>query len=438
MQFATVVTAPTVVPGVQWHPWGVTGLLADGDTWEQAVRARWTPGRRPWGVYVHVPYCRVRCGYCDFNTYTAAELSPEVSQATYADQLIGEIRRTREFLAGTDRPIDTVFFGGGTPTLLPAADLVAVLASLADTFGLAEDAEVTTEANPESVDRNYLDQLRSGGFTRLSLGMQSSSPSVLATLERTHAPGRAGHVVAAAREAGFEHVSVDLIYGTPGESAAEWRNSLYEAIGTGADHVSAYALTVEPGTAMGRRVLSGDLSAPDDDVAAARYEAASELLCSAGFAWYEVSNFARAGGVCHHNLGYWRGADWWGFGPGAHSHLDGLRWWTTKHPRPYAESLSAGGFPVAGWEVVDSAGRRLERLMLGLRLAEGLPLSRATATKTERRQPYYADLPPGPVSELVSRGLLDSGAAATGRAVLTLRGRLLADRVVVELADKLD
>lgn len=433
-----MVTAPTAVAAGQWQGGGVTGLLADHETWQQGVRDRWSAARRPWGVYVHVPYCRTRCGYCDFNTYTAAELSPVVSQATYADQLIGEVRRTRDFLGGSDRPIDTVFFGGGTPTLLPATDLVAVLDSLAEAFGLAQDVEVTTEANPDSVDQQYLDELRSGGFTRLSLGMQSSSPSVLSTLQRTHSPGRAELMVSAARGAGFEHVSLDLIYGTPGESPAEWRDSVYRAIDTGADHVSAYALTIEPGTAMGRQVLSGGLPAPDDDVAAARYEVASELLQTAGLNWYEVSNYARDGGECRHNLGYWRGADWWGFGPGAHSHLDGLRWWTIKHPRQYAESLTVGGFPVAGWEVVDGRGRRLERLMLGLRLAEGLPVSTAAASEAERAQPYFSELPPGSVRDLLSRGLLDPDAAAAGRAVLTLRGRLLADRVVVELAEALD
>jgi len=379
-------------------------------------------GTRPFGVYVHVPFCATRCGYCDFNTYTATELGGGGAAAQYADTVIAELRLARRILGDAELPVATVFIGGGTPTLLPAADLGSVLAAIDAEFGLAADAEITTEANPDSVDADYLHQLRAAGFTRVSFGMQSVRPHVLATLDRTHTPGRAQQCVAWARAAGFAHISLDLIYGTPGESDADWQASLDAAVAADPDHVSAYALVVEDGTRLAVRVRRGDLLAPDDDVLADRYLQADATLAAAGFGWYEVSNWATApASRCRHNLGYWNSADWWGAGPGAHSHVGGVRWWNTRHPAAYAARLAAGASPAAGRELLDAPTRAVERVLLDIRLAQGHPL--ADLTDAGWRAARTA----------VSDGLLEPVAYAAGRAVLTLRGRLLADAVVREL-----
>jgi putative oxygen-independent coproporphyrinogen III oxidase len=372
-----------------------------------------TRGTSPIGVYLHVPYCATRCGYCDFNTYTASELGPDTSRESWLADITAELRQAADLFGPVE--VGTVFFGGGTPTLLPAEVLVAALGQVDRYLGVGPGAEVTTEANPESVDEEYLHTLRAGGFTRVSLGMQSSSTRVLKILDRQHDPERAVSAARAARSVGFDHVSLDLIYGTPGETTAEWRESLEAVTATGVDHVSAYALTVEQGTALAVKVNRGEVVSPDPDVAAARYETADEVLSDAGLQWYEISNFAATDGQCQHNLGYWRNRDWWGVGPGAHSHVSGLRWWNVKHPRTYADKVRSGHSPAAGFEVVDDAARRLESLMLQIRLREGIPLD---------------DVPPVPVRQLVSEGLVT---LERDRAVLTLRGRLLADRVTLAL-----
>src|SRR5579875_943245 len=337
-------------------------------------------GTRPFGIYVHVPFCAARCGYCDFNTYTAAELggrgAAPVSPASYPGLAVAEIRFARKALGAADVPVRTVFFGGGTPTLLPPAALAGILRAIDGEFGLAPGAEVTAEANPESVDEAALAKLRAGGVTRMSFGMQSAVPGVLAVLDRVHHPGRPARCVAWARAAGFEHVSLDLIYGTPGESDADWRRSLDAAAGAGPDHVSAYALTVEPGTRLAARIRRGELPAPDDDVLADRYLAADELLEAAGLRWYEISNWAASpGAVCRHNLLYWTGGDWWGVGPGAHSHVAGTRWWNVRHPAAYAARIAAGVSPGQAREILTPAERRTERIMLLTRLAAGCPLA---------------------------------------------------------------
>ncbi len=301
-------------------------------------------GDVPFGVYVHVPFCRVRCGYCDFNTYTASELRG-VRRDDYAGHAVQEIRFAASVLERSGvprRPVSTVFFGGGTPTMLPADDLVMILRAIDETWGIVPGAEVTTEANPDSVDGASLQTLREGGFTRVSYGMQSAVPHVLATLDRTHDPERVPLVVDLAKQQGLD-VSLDLIYSTPGESLADWRTSLDAAIACAPDHVSAYSLIVEEGTAMGRMVARGELPAPDDDLAADMYELADDVLGAAGYSWYEVSNWAR--GEAHasrHNLSYWKGHDWWGVGPGAHSAVAGTRWWNVKHPAAYANRCSRG------------------------------------------------------------------------------------------------
>ncbi|MFK0168094.1 radical SAM family heme chaperone HemW [Streptomyces sp. NPDC090306] len=383
---------------------------------------------RPLGFYLHVPYCATRCGYCDFNTYTATELRGTggvlASRDNYADTLVDEVRLARKVLGDDPREVRTVFVGGGTPTLLDAADLVRMLHAVRDEFGLAADAEITTEANPDSVDPAYLAALREGGFNRISFGMQSARPHVLRILDRTHTPGRPEACVAEARAAGFDHVNLDLIYGTPGESDDDWRASLDAALGAGPDHVSAYALIVEDGTRLASRIRRGEVPMTDDDVHADRYLIAEEMLGAAGLHWYEVSNWAAAPDArCLHNELYWRGADWWGAGPGAHSHVGGVRWWNVKHPGAYAAALAAGRSPGAGRELLTDEDRRVERVLLELRLVEGAPLDllRPDGLAASRRA--------------VAGGLLDPVRHEQGSAVLTLRGRLLADAVVRDLVD---
>ena len=386
---------------------------ADGELPETALAGL---GERLFGLYVHVPFCSVRCGYCDFNTYTAEELGPGASRTSYAASAIAEIRWARQVLGEVDLPVSTVFLGGGTPTLLPPADLGAVLASIASEFGLAADAEITTESNPDSVTGPDLEQLREVGFNRISFGMQSAVPHVLATLDRTHDPLRVPAAVEGARTAGFEQISLDLIYGTPGESLPDWETSLEAALACAPDHVSAYALIVEEGTALARAVRRREIPAPDDDDLADKYLVADERLRVAGLGWYEVSNWARDEVArCRHNLLYWTGSDWWGVGPGAHSHVGGTRWWNVKHPVAYADRLASGVSPAHAREVLTPEDRRVERVLLELRLASGLDPAVLDAAGR-------AALP-----GLVERGLVD---AEIAHVVLTQRGRLLADGVV--------
>ena len=380
-------------------------------------------GTRPFGVYVHVPFCRVRCGYCDFNTYTADELGtePGASRSTYPDAAVAEVRLARRVLGEATVAADTVFLGGGTPTLLPPEDLGRVLTAVRDELGLAPGAEVTTEANPDSVDRTSLARLREAGFNRVSFGMQSAVPHVLQVLDRTHDPERVPQVVAWAREAGFDQVSLDLIYGTPGESLADWETSLSSALASEPDHVSAYALIVEEGTALARQVAHGILPAPDDDDLADKYLAADEALEKAGLGWYEVSNWARDdAAACHHNVTYWTGGDWWGIGPGAHSHVGGVRWWNVKHPAAYAGRIGSGASPAHAREVLDEDTRRVERVLLETRLRSGLPVD------------VLDDAGRAALPEQVELGLVEPEPLRTPypRVMLTQRGRLLADAVV--------
>jgi putative oxygen-independent coproporphyrinogen III oxidase len=381
-------------------------------------------GRRGFGVYVHVPFCASRCGYCDFNTYTATELGGGASAASYADTALREVSLAAAVLGERAPPVQTVFFGGGTPTLLPAGDLVRLLQGVRRQFGLVSGAEATTEANPESVDAAYLDELRAGGFTRLSLGMQSARSHVLAVLDRRHTPGRPEQVVAAARRAGFDHVNLDLIYGTPGETERDWQASLDAAVAAGVDHVSAYALIVEDGTRLARQVAAGEFPAPDDDVLADRYEQAEQTLGAAGLGWYEVSSWAADRAArCRHNELYWQGGDWWGIGPGAHSHVAGTRWWNVRHPTAYADRLARGSSPAQAREVLDERARRAERVLLGVRLRAGLALAELSPAGVSAARQAGAD------------GLLDPDRMREGRVVLTLRGRLLADAVVRDLVE---
>jgi len=384
-------------------------------------------GGRAFGLYVHIPFCAVRCGYCDFNTYTATELGGGASQDAYADTAVAEVGFAASALAASglpERPLSTVFFGGGTPTLLPADDLARILRAAVDTWGLAPGAEVTTEANPDSVTRESLQLLADAGFTRVSFGMQSAVPHVLKVLDRTHTPSRVPLVVEWAREAGLA-VSLDLIYGTPGESLADWRYSLETALSYRPDHISAYALIVEEGTKLAAQIRRGEVPGIDDDDHAAKYELADELISAAGLGWYEVSNWAATPEqACRHNLAYWRGDDWWGIGPGAHSHVGGVRWWNVKHPVAYAARLDSGASPAAGRETLDSETRNIERIMLEARLVSGLDIPSLGGLEETGRHA---------VAGLIADGLVEPAQAFRGRLVLTLKGRLLADAVVRRL-----
>ncbi|HET9093596.1 MAG TPA: radical SAM family heme chaperone HemW [Solirubrobacteraceae bacterium] len=368
----------------------------------------------PLGIYIHVPFCAARCGYCDFNTYVP---SGAEQPSAFLEAALREITLARSELG--ERRVSTVFIGGGTPTLL-GTDLLRLLEAVERAFGLVDGAEITTEANPESTTPPLLRALRDGGVTRISLGMQSAAPHVLRTLDRVHTPGRALAVAIEAREAGFAHVSLDLIYGTPGETDADWDATLEAALRAEPDHISAYALTVEPGTAMGRAVHAGRLPAPDDADQARRYAHADAVLGERGFDWYELSSWATTPAArCRHNLGYWRSYDWWGIGPGAHSHVSGVRWWNVRRPVAYAEALAAGRSPAAGREVLTAQERALETVMLGLRERGGLALSAlspAGAAAVER--------------EVARRRVELVG----DRVQLTRRGRLFADAVIRELS----
>ena len=391
---------------------------ADGRLPEAALAS---VGERGFSIYVHVPYCATRCGYCDFNTYTAAELgaTPGTSQDAYLAAAVAELDLAVDVL-GSAPPVQSVFFGGGTPTLLAADRLAGLLTAITERFELVPGAEITTEANPESVDAHYLRTLADAGFNRLSLGMQSASESVLAVLERQHTPGRVAEVVAAAREVGFSSISLDLIYGTPTETEADWRASLAAAVALRPDHLSAYSLIVEDGTRLAARVVRGELLGIDDDVHADRYQLADAVLTDHGYDNYEVSNWSLPGHACRHNLAYWRGDDWWGIGPGAHSHIGGVRWWNRRHPRDYTAALAAGISPAQGREFLSAEQRRIERVLLELRLSEGLELAVLTSIEQSRVPRFVAD------------GL---ATVEAGVLRLTPAGRLLADAVIRDLVE---
>jgi putative coproporphyrinogen dehydrogenase len=432
--------SPTQPDGTRWPE---NGLLDPS-----LVEAQWA---RPLSLYVHVPFCRVRCGYCDFNTYTVG-FGPGAQIGDYAPSVLAEADLAARVLADagvSGRLAQTVFFGGGTPTMLDAGELIAILDGLRERIGIAGGAEVTLEANPDTVTREDLRAFADSGFTRVSFGMQSAVPRILAILDRTHTPTRVPLVIEWAKEAGLS-TSVDLIYGTPGESLADWETSVRAALSYDPDHISAYALVVEEGTKMGAQVARGELPTPDPDDEAAKYELVDELLGEAGYAWYEISNFARASAsdrasgrasttfehASRHNLAYWRDWDWWGFGPGAHSHVGRMRWWNVKNPGAYAGRLRAGVSPAAAGEILGEEERELERVMLGLRTAEGVELDGVPAMAM--RDGIVSGLSvcqslSGRVASLISDGFIDGVAALDGRAVLTLRGRLLADYVTREL-----
>lgn len=392
-------------------------------------------------VYVHVPFCLRRCGYCDFNTYTATDMGAGASRGNYANMVVREMRLVRDWQRehGIDEPAaSTVFFGGGTPTVLRAADLVKMLDAIRELWGIADDAEITTEANPDTVNADYVKELADGGFNRISFGMQSAVPSVLKTLDRTHTPANVAAGVEVANAAGMRS-SVDLIYGAPGESLDDWRTSVSTAIDLGVNHISAYALTIAPHTKMGRRIAAGTLPTPDDDDEANKYEIADDLLSAAGLEWYEISNWARPGYESRHNLGYWRNVDWAGLGPGAHSHYNrcladssgetgettssplGLRSWDIAHPKLWGQSIIDGKVPWDGSERISHEEHLEETIMLGLRLRGGLDLALLGDTVDMTR-----------IRPMENEGLITIHG---GRVVPTRTGRLLNDTVIERFFD---
>ena len=376
-------------------------------------------GKRPFALYIHIPFCARRCGYCDFNTYTIAELGGDESiEKRYVDALIKEITLARSIVG--DQQVTTIFFGGGTPTLLPPSEIARILDAVQRQFRLSDDVEITTEANPDSVTAGSLRELRAAGINRISFGVQSTTPHVLKTLDRTHNPAQVPIVVHAARDAGFTHISVDLIYGTPGETVVEWEESVRSLLTLPIDHISAYSLIVEEGTKLGAQVRRGVLAMPDEDLNADKYIVADDLFTAAGFAWYEVSNWAKPGGACKHNEMYWKNNDWWGLGAGAHSHIDGVRWWNKKLPAAYIKELQDGSSPALAREILTDEERSFEELMLGIRTREGLPLSVVAH---------------GAAAAALADGNLDVEQYEMGRVVLTRSGRLIADALLRAFSD---
>ena len=373
--------------------------------------------------YVHIPYCVKRCGYCDFNTYTPSELREggtlENVSSDYIDAVLREID-----MAYQQNPIanvPTIFFGGGTPSLLPPHELGRVISSIRQKWSLNSDAEITLEANPDSVDDAKLHELRGVGFNRISFGMQSAVPHVLKVLDRTHNPDNISKVVEAARGAGFESISLDLIYGTPGESLENFRTSVMSALELGVDHLSAYALIVESGTKLAGQIKRGELTMPDDDQMADMYLLVDELCEQAGLTWYELSNWSKPHHQARHNIAYWRNANWWGLGPGAHSHIDGMRWWNIKHPTAYKSALIDGVSPIQESETLTERQKSDEAIMLSIRMRGGILL--CDLSEGQRLK----------VADYRDSGHLDSARWEEGTLQLTPVGRLIADRIVREL-----
>jgi oxygen-independent coproporphyrinogen-3 oxidase len=382
---------------------------------------------RSFHAYVHIPFCTVKCGYCDFNTYTSSELGT-LKQTDFAATLVGEIGLSASILQQSDvslRKLKTVFFGGGTPSLLPAADLISILNSLETEFGFQENAEITFEANPDSVTKESLASLREAGFNRISIGMQSAVPDVLKTLERTHNPENVAIALDLAKSLGYR-TSLDLIFGAPGESLSQWEKTIRQVIELDPGHLSAYSLIVEPGTKLARQINSGELTEPDEDLQADKYELADKLLAEAGYSWYEISNWSKTEDLkSNHNLAYWSGQDWWGYGPGAHSHLGSVRWWNHKHPLSYANLLEKKISPAAGRERLDLETAALERILLESRTSAGMSIE-----QIKKLQPG-SELA---ISQLIADGLIEGSQAIAGKLLLTLKGRLLADAVVRALS----
>ena len=374
--------------------------------------------------YIHIPYCVKRCGYCDFNTYTPSELKITEGLAqisnSYIDLLLMEIKAAK-VQVGQSANVPSIFFGGGTPSLMQPDDIGRVISAIKSEFTLLPDAEITMECNPDTVTKESLAAFRAIGVNRVSFGMQSAVKHVLATLDRTHNPENLLQVTTWAQEVGFSEISVDLIYGTPGESLADWQISIDAALALPITHISAYALIVEEGTKLAAQIKRGEVAQIDDDLTAEKYLVADKAFTAAGFEWYELSNWAKSGSLSKHNLAYWLGDNWWGAGPGAHSHLNGKRFWNVKHPNLYKERVLANQSPVADSEVLEELQIESERLMLSLRLPSGVD-------KQSLNELQLAEL-----SSYVESGHLDQANWNQGRATLTLDGRLIADRILRQI-----
>jgi len=373
--------------------------------------------------YIHIPYCVKRCGYCDFNTYTPSELKiatglSEVSNS-YIDLLLLEIKQAKAQVGSAFVP--SIFFGGGTPSLMEPSDIGRVIDQIKKEFVLNSDAEVTMECNPDTVSKENLAAFREVGVNRVSFGMQSAVPHVLATLDRTHNPENLLQVTTWAKEVGFSEISVDLIYGTPGETLADWQKSIHAALALPITHISAYALIIEEGTKLAAQIKRGEVAPVDDDLAAEKYLLADKEFTAAGFQWYELSNWAKPDSLSKHNLAYWLGENWWGAGPGAHSHLNGKRFWNVKHPNLYKEKIQSNLSPIADSEVLEEIQIASEKLMLSLRLPSGVE-------KESLNQDQISDL-----SDYVESGHLDQLSWNQGRATLTLEGRLIADQILRQI-----
>ena len=373
--------------------------------------------------YIHIPYCVKRCGYCDFNTYTPSELKiatglSEVSNS-YIDLLLLEIKQAKAQVGSASVP--SIFFGGGTPSLMEPFDIGRVITQIRQEFDLNSDAEITMECNPDTVSKENLAAFRQVGVNRVSFGMQSAVPHVLATLDRTHNPENLLQVTTWAKEVGFSEISVDLIYGTPGETLADWQKSIHAALALPITHISAYALIIEEGTKLAAQIKRGEVAPVDDDLAAEKYLLADKEFTAAGFQWYELSNWAKPDSLSKHNLAYWLGENWWGAGPGAHSHLNGKRFWNVKHPNLYKEKIQSNLSPIADSEVLEEIQIASEKLMLSLRLPSGVE-------KESLNQDQISEL-----SDYVESGHLDLLNWNQGRATLTLEGRLIADQILRQI-----
>ena len=374
--------------------------------------------------YIHIPYCVKRCGYCDFNTYTPSELKITEGLAqisnSYIDLLLMEIKAAKSQVSQSAN-VPSIFFGGGTPSLMQPDDIGRVISTIKSEFTLLPDAEITMECNPDTVTKESLAAFRAVGVNRVSFGMQSAVKHVLATLDRTHNPENLLQATTWAKEVGFSEISVDLIYGTPGESLADWQTSIDAALTLPITHISAYALIIEEGTKLAAQIKRGEVAPVDDDLTAEKYLVADKAFTAAGYEWYELSNWAKSGSLSKHNLAYWLGDNWWGAGPGAHSHLNGKRFWNVKHPNLYKERVLANQSPVADSEVLEELQIESERLMLSLRLPSGLD-------KKSLNELQLAEL-----SSYVQSGHLDQANWNQGRATLTLDGRLIADRILRQI-----
>jgi oxygen-independent coproporphyrinogen-3 oxidase len=374
--------------------------------------------------YIHIPYCVKRCGYCDFNTYTPSELQITTGLKnitnSYTTLLITEIKSARKQV-GERAVVPSIFFGGGTPSLMEAEDIKSIISNIGSEFDLAGDIEITLESNPDTVDKDKLEKFYQAGINRISFGMQSAVPHVLATLDRTHNPDNLYQVTKWASEVGFKEISVDLIYGTPGESKSDWQKSIDTVLSLPITHISAYALIIEEGTKLAAQIKRGEVDQVDDDLTAEKYLMADNAFTKFGFNWYELSNWSKVNSESKHNLAYWLGKNWWGAGPGAHSHLNGKRFWNVKHPNLYKQKIDANESPVADSEDLKELQIESERLMLSIRLPSGVE-------KNTLNEQQISDL-----SGYVESGHLDKGDWDNGRATLTLNGRLIADRIVREI-----